>query len=102
MRVQFAGLAVSHPDRRGEVLTESRHSEGQDVDSGVGLTVKTQRTGNSAGSVLSIPWKGPGSDAFFQILHDLCGYAAVNVFSFGSVLHCLVFLQNEFFLRENP
>ena len=54
MRVQLAGLAVGHPDRRGEVLTESRHPEGQDVDSRVGLAVKTQRTGNSAGGVFCI------------------------------------------------
>src|SRR6202050_3364102 len=102
MRVQLAGLAVGHPDRRGQVLTESRHPEGQDVDSRVGLAVKTQRTGNPAGGMLRIPWTSPRADAFFQILHDLGGDAAVYVFSFGSVLHCLVLLQNKFFLRENP
>jgi hypothetical protein len=61
-----------------------------------------QRTGNPAGGVLSIPWTSPWAYAFFQILHDLCGDAAVYVFSFGGVLHCLLLLQNKFFLRENP
>src|SRR5271166_7156066 len=94
MRVELAGLAVGHPDRRGEVLTESRHPEGQDVDSRVGLAVKTQRTGNPAGSMLSIPWTSPRADAFFQILHDLCGDAAVYVFSFGGVLKEKKTMQN--------
>src|ERR1019366_4030384 len=78
MRVQFAGLAEGHPDRDCKVLAESGHPEGQYVDSGVGLAVKTQRTSNSAGGVLSIPRTSPGTDAFFQILHDLCGDATVN------------------------
>jgi len=102
MRVQFTCLAVGHPDRRGEVLAESGHPEGQDVDSGIGLAVKTQRTSNPACGVLSIPRTSPRADAFSQILHDLCGDAAVYVFSFGGVLHCLLLLQNKFFLRENP
>src|ERR1700757_366246 len=34
------------------------------------------------------------------MLHNLCGDASINVLSFGSILHCLVLLQNKFFLRE--
>jgi hypothetical protein len=41
MRIQFAGLAVGHPDRRGEVLAESGHPKGQNVDPGVGLTASS-------------------------------------------------------------
>jgi len=33
------------------------------------------------------------------MLNYLRGNAAVNVFSFGGVLHCIL-LQNQFFLRE--
>jgi hypothetical protein len=66
----------------------------------MGLAVETQGTRNPTGGVLSIPRTSPRADAFFQILHDLCGDAAVRIFSFGGVLHCLFLLQNEFFLRE--
>jgi len=41
MRIQFAGLAIGHPNRRGKVLAEGGHPEGRDVDSGIGLAVKT-------------------------------------------------------------
>jgi hypothetical protein len=99
MRIQFAGLMVGHPDRRGEVLAKSGHSEGQNVDSGVGLAVKAQRTGNSACGVLSLPRTRPGADTLFQIYHDLFSDAAVNVFSFG--MFCIVFsFKTNFFLRE--
>jgi hypothetical protein len=60
----------------------------------------TQWARDSPGGVFSIPWANPRADAVLQMLHDLCGDASVNILSFGSVLHCLVLLQNRFFLRE--
>src|SRR5947207_63344 len=52
--------------------------------------------------MLSIPRTSPRADAFFEILHDLCGDAAVNVFSFGGVLHRLLLLKKQTFSSRKP
>src|SRR5208283_5326746 len=100
MRVQFAGLPVGHPDRRGKVLAESGHPQGQDVDSGVGLAVKTQRTGNPAGGVLSIPWTSPRADAFSRY-STICAVMRLYT-SFLSVVFCIVFFsfKTDFFFAK--
>src|SRR5262249_40900021 len=81
------------------ILAQGGRPEGKHVDSGVGLAVVPQGTGNPSSGVLRVPWTYPRADSLFQILHNLCGDAAVYVFSFDCVLHCLL-LQKEFFLRE--
>src|SRR5258708_4506978 len=98
--VQFAGLAEGHPDRRGKILAQGGHPEGKHVDSGVGLAVVPQRTGNPSGGVLRVPWTYPRADTLLQILHNLRGDAAVYIFSFGCVLHCLLLQKTNFFFAK--
>ena len=100
MSVHFPRLAVRHPDRGSKVLAESGHPERQYIDSGIGLAVVTQWARDSTGGMFSIPRTNPRPDTFLQMLHDLRCNASVNILSFRSVLHGLVLLQNELFLRE--
>ena len=82
VRVEFQGLAESHPDRRCEILDRCGHPERENVDSAIGLAVMAQRAGDPAGGVFGVPWFDPRAHAFFKVGHDLGGDAGVNVLTF--------------------
>jgi hypothetical protein len=91
-------------DRRipySTILTESGHPEGKHLDPGVGLAIVPLRTSNPAGGVFRVPRACPGADTFLEMLHNLGGDAAVDVFSFGGVLHRIL-LHNRLFSLRNP
>jgi hypothetical protein len=61
----------------------------------------TQWPGKPPCGVFGIPGTSPRADALFQVLDNLRCDAAVNVFSFGGVLHRIL-LQKQFFSSRNP
>src|SRR5208337_3644344 len=100
MRVQFTGLAVGHPDRRGEALAESRHPEGQNIDSGIGWPLKRR------GRVI----RPAACSAFHGRVHGRTPFSRYSIIcavmrlytSFLSVVFCIVFFSfktNFFFAK---
>jgi hypothetical protein len=61
----------------------------------------TQRPRNPSGGVFGVSGAYPRADPFLQMLDNLRCDTAVNVFSFGGVLHRIL-LQNQFFSSRKP
>ena len=60
----------------------------------------TERASNSPCGVLRVPRACPRADASLQTLHNLRSDTAVNVFSFGGVLHRILPSKPIFFFAK--